>query len=467
MERDVNERQREILQWIADGCPDRRWPDETHKHSARALQSRGLAKVSRVNGRWTARVTDAGQYYLEHSRYPASPDGAKSGPSQRNAVPPADGAALSPDVDPAAAVGQSVHIPPGPPDPTAAEWLYLRLLASHGRLQVSVQADGKAAAKLVKAGLAPAGKVIKSKQRGWHHQLLYLADDPMTAVPRREIVVPRQLRAPHAIAKAYRHDQDLHEVSSGHLARAVRIVHALATAFDEAGLPLALRSGRADGQFQVNSGRWGESLKLSEKSAPGGAALPHYNLRSGKRLPAWQARRQKQFISTGKFTIVVGGNYSFHNRRFRFSDTRSRSLEEVLPDVAREVEMRLFERGQEDIERERAEQELQQGWEDVLDAAEVLAVEEHRAEVLSQRATRWRQWQDQMAYLAELESRLEQLPDAERSTVMDWIAWSRSRLQEVDPFRSSQGMPEPPAPTREFVEPHLRGWAGSVRAFRA
>jgi hypothetical protein len=341
------------------------------------------------------------------------------------------------------------------------------VLQSEGRLQVADQVDGKAAAELIKAGLAPAGSVIKSKRRGWHHQVLYLAEDPETAVQRREIVVPQRLRAPHVIAKAYQQDQDIHEVSSAHLARAVRIVHALAAAFDETGLPLALRPGRADGQFHVRSGRWGESIKLSERSEPGGAPVPHYSLRGGKRLPAWQARRQKQFVPTGKLTIVVGGNYSFHNRRFRFSDTRSHSLEDELPDVVREVEMRLFEHRQEDLEKEREERELQQRWEEVLDAAEWRAVEAHRAEVLSQRATRWRQWQDQMAYIDELATRLEELADDERGAAIDWVEWSRRRLHEVDPFRDSHGMPEPPAPTREFVEPHLRGWAGSSRAFRA
>ena len=468
----MNERQRGILRWIADGCPDRPWPDETHKHSARALQNRGLVKVLRVDGRWSARLTEAGRYYLEHGRYPVGQAGATLRPLRRNGLPRARKAAEWPDVEPEAAVEPAagepaVGVPLGPPDPTSAEWLYLRLVRSEGRLQVADQADGKAAAELVKSGLAPAGKVIKSKRRGWHHQVLYFAEDPETAVQRREIVVPRRLRAPHVVAKAYQQDEDIHEVSSAHLPRAVRIVHALAVAFDEAGLPLGLRPGRADGQFHVSSGRWGESLKLSEKSAPGGAPVLRYNLRSGKRLPAWRARRQKQFIPTGKLTVVVGGNYSFYDRRFRFSDTRSHSLEDVLPDVVREVEMRLFERGQEDIEKEREERELQQRWEDVLDVAELQAVEEHRAEVLSQRATRWRQWQDQMAYIAELELRLDQLPDEMRRSAVEWVEWSRKRLQDVDPFRSSHGMPDPPAPTREFVEPHLRGWAGSPRAFRA
>ena len=36
-----NERQREVLEWIGQGCPARVWPDFTYKMSALALQGRG------------------------------------------------------------------------------------------------------------------------------------------------------------------------------------------------------------------------------------------------------------------------------------------------------------------------------------------------------------------------------------------------------------------------------------------
>lgn len=65
----LTERQIGVLRWIADGCPERSWPDETHKHTARALQSRGLAEVGRIRKIWTATITEAGRYYLAHGAY--------------------------------------------------------------------------------------------------------------------------------------------------------------------------------------------------------------------------------------------------------------------------------------------------------------------------------------------------------------------------------------------------------------
>lgn len=65
----VNERQLEILRWIADGCPDGVMLGETYKHSAAALKSRHLVKISKRDG-WHAEVTSEGRYFLEHGAYP-------------------------------------------------------------------------------------------------------------------------------------------------------------------------------------------------------------------------------------------------------------------------------------------------------------------------------------------------------------------------------------------------------------
>jgi excisionase family DNA binding protein len=76
MPRPISSRQLEVLRWIGDGCPPGRWADETHKASARALASRGLARVGRpksADGAWSAALTEAGRYYLDHGRYPGPP----------------------------------------------------------------------------------------------------------------------------------------------------------------------------------------------------------------------------------------------------------------------------------------------------------------------------------------------------------------------------------------------------------
>lgn len=69
----LTDRQVDILRWIADGCPERSWPDETHKNTARALESRGLVEVRRKRKIWTATITEAGNHYIEHGSYKPNP----------------------------------------------------------------------------------------------------------------------------------------------------------------------------------------------------------------------------------------------------------------------------------------------------------------------------------------------------------------------------------------------------------
>ena len=82
----LSDRQVNVLQWIADGCPDREWPDESHKLSARALESRGLARVRRKAKHWHAVLTEDGQHYLDHGRYP-EPQQPESAPALSPAGP--------------------------------------------------------------------------------------------------------------------------------------------------------------------------------------------------------------------------------------------------------------------------------------------------------------------------------------------------------------------------------------------
>lgn len=71
----VNERQLEVLQWVADGCPDGKWDEgvTTYKLTATALQNRRLVKIRKgttVDKRWECTITEAGRHYLEHGDYP-------------------------------------------------------------------------------------------------------------------------------------------------------------------------------------------------------------------------------------------------------------------------------------------------------------------------------------------------------------------------------------------------------------
>lgn len=72
MNRSVNDIQLRVLRWVADGADFDNPPIETFKKSASALKDRKLFRISKSNGNWNATITEAGNYYLEHGRYPQS-----------------------------------------------------------------------------------------------------------------------------------------------------------------------------------------------------------------------------------------------------------------------------------------------------------------------------------------------------------------------------------------------------------
>ena len=100
--RPVNDAQSAVLDWLAAGSSqDPRRPEM--KLSAAALAGRGLLKVRRPGGKWTAELTDAGRYYVEHGRYPGETEKVERPlvPRVRRAGHPARSGTTEPSPTPA------------------------------------------------------------------------------------------------------------------------------------------------------------------------------------------------------------------------------------------------------------------------------------------------------------------------------------------------------------------------------
>ncbi|NTW38632.1 MAG: hypothetical protein HGA44_01895 [Cellulomonadaceae bacterium] len=148
----LNERQREVLAWIAQGCPPRDWPDFTYKTVAVALQSRGLVVVSKRGGVWSARITEVGRRV--HSgvvpNQPAVPrkSAARSGHEPHSDTHPARSNA-----------GQRRAI---------AQALLTRLVEHGGALELADPTPEersdlrRAVAAVEESGVAPQGRIVRS-----------------------------------------------------------------------------------------------------------------------------------------------------------------------------------------------------------------------------------------------------------------------------------------------------------------
>jgi hypothetical protein len=339
----LNDRQLRVLSWIGNGCPDGVWSDHTYKASALALQNRHLAVVSKRGGVWRAELTDDGWFYIKEGEYPPS----RRKPTARartdtKSGPPIPAARQVPgDAGPAAAAAQnSKDAPPTsrPADPSAPHLLLNRVLAAHGRLVIQTQPFTCPVSQQVdevnRLGLLPAGKVLRYRRRGWHHALVYVADDPRMAVAKRAVPVPQRAARLHPAVAAFKQNRDFHVVSAASLSRATRILQAIAKALTEAGMIVQAphragnpRDGVRD-QLKVISDGFSVWLKIAEKSASGGGPMPYYYPNELKRPPLWQARRHKKFIPTGRLILQIDSGYAQDGRQCKFQDTKRTPLEE-------------------------------------------------------------------------------------------------------------------------------------------
>ncbi|MFV2195455.1 hypothetical protein [Nocardiopsis sp. LOL_012] len=73
----LNELQLSVLSKIAEGVDLSDHEGVKYRRSAYALRDRGLVTAGRKQGKWQARVTDAGRFYLEHGHHPDRPSDGK------------------------------------------------------------------------------------------------------------------------------------------------------------------------------------------------------------------------------------------------------------------------------------------------------------------------------------------------------------------------------------------------------
>lgn len=398
LDKPLNASQLAVLRWIAEGCPDGVMQGHAHKTSAVALQSRRLVKISRRGGVWTAQITEAGHAYLQTQtgHFPSRLPPSSAKPSKTTKPEPAP--------------RNSDNKEPNAP---------LLIAPDH-----------------------------------WNNSVIPQGDEP-TPSPVTSFKVPQRLAKPHPTALAYRDDWDHHEVSTARLSRAVRLVHALATEAERRGYalthsPVRLgqyasenRSTIADGQFQMIIEGHETRLRLQEKSGPAGKPVPSS---PSKNLALWQTMRQTMLVPTGRLMITINRDQGeVSERSSKFADGATVRLEDQLPDLLRELEVRSLEaaRAQEAVRR--ADQERERRRLEEVERAKVWLREAHRGEVLEEQMKAWRRAAQLREYLVAMAEHVDALDDRqERQDAQSWLSWSRDYLTKLDPLQGRLALPTDP-----------------------
>lgn len=450
----------------------------SYKTTAKALQGRRLVVAGIRAGAWRAKLTDAGRYYLEHGCYP--PGLWREPPSRDGYAARAALARFTPARPPALAR------PSGPPQPSdsaarvhdiddLAADLVARVMAAGGVLEADDSLAGDAGERLVAAsrnapGL-PFGKQLRLRSRGIFPRLreVYMDEDFSVRVSEQPVPVPQRVTRVHPAVADYREDADRHEVSRDSLARATRLLHALASEAQRRGHDVtpvrhdrfqynsAFISSLKDGQLAIGIDGFSYAIRIREQQGPGGTPIPYRGDR-GRSLPRWRAARAATFVPTGRLRIIIEHGYSRDARPAEFRDTRTRPLEDRLPAVLRELEIRALEDGWRRQEEQCKAEARRRRWEQAMERARHDFREAALAGELNGQLQQRRLVAEIDQYLAGLQAVVKD--GGEQSAgARQWTDWIDSYRQEIDPLRHPLGMPAVRDPSPEDLRPFLNGWS--------
>jgi hypothetical protein len=398
-----------VLQWIADGCPEGVWPDDSHKVSARALEIRNLAVVTRGQGRWHAGMKSDGVFYLEHGDYPEP----ESAPNPDRGV-----VASSP--------------PRSPHRGISAGDLIARLQSSPERVvriedpSDQLRAAYRSAIHEILAGhLAPAESALRHTGRDSGDLVIRLVVDagkPMK--PPLSVPESHDDRQP-AIAALLLESARL-KVSATAQRRALRLIQALADEADRRGYR-ACSTTEPGASFQIEIDEdvfafaLNEEQDVVEQISDDDVAAAKYG---------WQRVSPKQtLVPSGRLRLELLRGWT-HSK---WADRKRWKLDDKLGAVLAEIE-EISQREQDKRAAARAEQQRRLDlWQISAPRARERFLTELNQHRLDEQVRRWKQAEDIRRYCGQVETMIGDLDEHTARRIREWLAWACRRADSVDP----------------------------------
>lgn len=442
-----------MLRWIVAGCPDGVMAGDTHKTTAVALKGRRLVIVSKKRGIWSAAATDAGRYFVKYGKYP---DGHWLAESTHHKV------STPSKTKPETTAGQTARKVTGlrPVDQFIAD-----LVAAGGTLHIE-QDDNNYYENL--ANLAtrynkvPADKLLQVRRgRRYGQKDLELVDKPgwMTTVL-DPLPIPERLTRPHPAIVTLRSDRESRlRFKREPRQRALLLLNALTLEATRRGYTVACPAqGRHDAapKYDVTVEVNGHAFELSVHEEtdkiphePTAKELRDFETRGWPRIPKYD------HVPSGRLRIDIGRGFAV--RQSGFGDTKTLNLNDRLPYVLQEVELRAAVAEARRLQKEREDAERRRQWEDIRAHAMVSHREHHRAEVLHARASQWQTHDLLTRYAAAVSAEVETLDGEDRGAAAEWLTWVTGHLEETRPFRTPPTTPATPDPKPDDLKPFMKG----------
>ncbi|WP_327278973.1 hypothetical protein [Streptomyces sp. NBC_01205] len=475
MPRELNERQQQVLQWVARGCPDGVWEGTGHKLSCQALHSRGLVKVSKRRGQWSVALTKAGEQYLDHGSHPPEqPRGKETAPAPQAGIQPPDVAKSKESIGQAAAPVpvQRTSSLPRKKAKTVTEQLLEELAEAGGRI-VKREASGRETEKwpMRVAAARRSGKIPATKElhAGWCRDgyEIRLVDTPawrLAVLP--PVPVPARLPTPHPVVRDLQAHPQPMALTKAVQSRAFRLIHALLTATQRLGYanafgtaesaPAPHRRRNGPPHFTITAqGQRCDFLILQEQDRtdhiPTKKELADAEKHSWVRIPRYDHSPAE------RLRICVSGGLP--HRAGEWADTTSRPLEDQLAEIVQEVGLRGEAAERKRLADLEAAREKRLQWEAAMQRAKIDFAEAARVQHLEAQEQAWRRAAGLAEYVDALLLHAKTLATGpERDGAEAWIAWATDHVERLNPLNGTLRLPDIPEPRASDLQPFLHGW---------
>jgi hypothetical protein len=432
----LTEQQRGILKWIGDGCPAGVMPDGSHRISAAALRRRGLVRITGRGPTWAAQLTEAGREWIAGSESDDAP-----APRQANV------SVTQQLVDDVTVAGGSLRVP-------------------QHRAWEKGSIDFRRRAELAQTyGKVPAGKalIVSNATADWL-QIDLVDAFGGHASEVRPVRVPQRVGKHHPLVRQFRNRSAQHEVSRAALPRVLRILHALVQEAENRGYKVALVEGRdvrrgqdawtgpKNGHLLITVNGDTEAIRVHEEGLPSRAYWEQKHQRWGRRplspLTEYEAE------ATGRLMLSIVSGWVRPGRPASWADRQAWRLDDKLPELLREDEVRAAEAEERRQEAAEREQQRVREWEAAMETARARFAEHLGAEALTSQVELWRTVAEIRAYCDAIEERY---PGGESA---EWVAWARRYADGLDPLREPPAAPAVPEEVRpDQLQPFLNGWS--------
>lgn len=483
---ELNDKQINVLEWVKQGCPDGVLAEDNYSHrvSAKALQSRGLLRVSGHGKTWRAEVTERGNVW------PASTeeDAAVRQRWEKNAQAEAAtrDSKVANKIRTQRAQKATRASVPKPPSTSVlrrqrVDELTRQVIAAGGHLTIPA-GDWKhdEAQWMERAAVhspdRPRGQVLRVQPRGFgDNATAELSFEPYfrDLVEEIPVTVPDKVARYHQVAREFLDDKNSQYVTKEHVSRAARILHTITVEGERRGLTVLsrseaikkLRSDRRDWRqrtnlcFETEHGDYGFEIWETGGESDERINWDQRESRIRRGTPAWMLNGYAVFKGTGKLNMRQGAPPSSYGSP-TFGDRKIVRLEDRITEAFIRFEMWQLEwvhrKEQWRIEKERR----QRAWENAMANAKVAYAAQARWDYFMSLVKETERLERYEHFLERAKQQAESLPTEQRLIAVGFLSEVEERLRGNNPLLAPERLvPESKEPKPDDLEPFLRGWS--------